>query len=217
MPWNDVVSELRSVQQSCRQLKTQVEGSASNLDTNRIVASQEALSRRISMIEDGVQYDRNIRMQARERATETHREYQTKVDLCLAQIERLTNRMRTHDWYRELSEQESEDGSDQMVRDEPRGVPPQCGIQRIRVPTAEVERWINQIREEFRNTAVDGSTLTRRFTQFVEERQRREENSRALLELRHVRKHCQSLPCPSSVFAKSCSAEELDLSNFVDL
>ena len=41
------MNELRSVQKSCGQLRTQVEDIASNVDTNHIVASQEALERRI--------------------------------------------------------------------------------------------------------------------------------------------------------------------------
>ena len=45
VPWIDVMSE--PVQQSCRQLRTQVEGIASNADTSHIVQSQEPLSRRI--------------------------------------------------------------------------------------------------------------------------------------------------------------------------
>ena len=120
------------------------------------------------MIEDGVKYDRNIRMQERERAAETHRKNQAKEDLFLAPIERLSNRARTHEWHHELSEQESEDEIDRLVGDEPRSAPPRRGTQQIRAPTAEVESWINQRREELRNTAVDGSTLTQRFTQFLE-------------------------------------------------
>ena len=106
VPWNDIMTELRSVsKQTCRQLRTQVEGITSSVDTSHIVRSQEALPRRNSMIEDGVQYGRSLRMQEREHTTETHREYQAKVDLCLARIGRLTNRMRAH-WYHDLSEQE---------------------------------------------------------------------------------------------------------------
>ena len=44
MSWVDVMNELRSVQQSCGQLRTQVEDVANNVDTSHIVASQEALS-----------------------------------------------------------------------------------------------------------------------------------------------------------------------------
>ena len=103
------MNELRSVQPSFGQLRTQVEGIASKVDTSQIVASQEALSRRISRIEDGMWHDRNTLTKEQGRAAETQREYQTKADLFLARIERLTNRMRTQDWYRELSDKESED------------------------------------------------------------------------------------------------------------
>ena len=74
------MNKLRSVQQLCRQLRTQVEGIASNADMSHIVASQEALARRISPIEDGVWYDCSTFMQDQEPAAETNREYQTKVD-----------------------------------------------------------------------------------------------------------------------------------------
>ena len=37
VPWNDVLNELRSVQQSCKQLRTQVEGIGSNVDMSHIV------------------------------------------------------------------------------------------------------------------------------------------------------------------------------------
>ena len=60
VPWNDdVMNELRSVQQSRGQLRTQVESIQSTMDTSHIVAGQEALSRRISMIEDCVWTDRD--------------------------------------------------------------------------------------------------------------------------------------------------------------
>ena len=94
--------------------------------------------------------------------------------------------MRTQEWYHELSDQESDDEIDRMIGDELRSAPPRRDTQRARVPTAEIERWIkfriNQFREDFRNQAVDGNTITHRFQQFLEERQRREENSKALLE-----------------------------------
>ena len=41
-----------------------------------------------------------------------------------------------------------------MAGDEPRSAPPRCGAQRNQVPRAEAERWINQIREEFRNSTA---------------------------------------------------------------
>ena len=42
VPWIDVMNELRSVQHSCRQLRTQVESVASNTDVSEIVARQDA-------------------------------------------------------------------------------------------------------------------------------------------------------------------------------
>ena len=174
---------------------------ASNADTSHIVASQDALSR-ISRIEDGVWYDRNTFMQEQERNAETTREYHAKVDLTLARTGRLINRLHTQDWYRELSDQESEDEIDRMLGDEPHGAPPRRSTQRVRVPTADVEQWINQFREEFRNNAVDGDTLTQRFTQFLEERQRREEHRRSTLEqrLEHFRNEYVEAMTETAVF-----------------
>ena len=111
------------------------------------------------MIEDGARTDRDTFTRERECAAETQREYQ-QVDLRLARIERLNHRMRAQEWYHELSDQESEDDIDRMLGDEPRSAPPRCGAQQARVPTTEVERWINRFREEFRNHAIDGNVIT---------------------------------------------------------
>ena len=92
--------------------------------------------------------------------------------------------MRTQEWYHELSDQESDDDIDRMAGDERQDPPPRHGVQRVRAPTTEIERWINQFREEFRNHAFDGNTITPSFQQFLEEHQRREEKSRVLLEQR---------------------------------
>ena len=100
VPWIDIVNELRSVQQSCRQLRIQVEGITSNTDTSDIVARQEALSRRLLRIEDGV----STLVQDQDRAAETSRECQAKADLRLAQIELVNNRIRTRVWYHDLSD-----------------------------------------------------------------------------------------------------------------
>ena len=126
------------------------------------------------MIEDGAWTEWDAIKKEQQRVTEA---YQANLDVCLAQIERLTNRMQTQEWYHELSDQESDDDIDRMMGDRPRDPPPRRGVQRARVPTTEIERWINQFREEFRNHAVDGNTITQLFQQFLEEHQRREENT----------------------------------------
>ena len=76
-----------------------------------------------------------------------------------------------------------------MIGDEPRSAPPRRGAEPVRVPTTEIERWINQFRDESRNHAVDSDAITHRFQQFLEEHQRRDENGGALLEQRlaHLR------------------------------
>ena len=59
-------------------------------------------------------------MQDQDRVVEISREYQTKVDLRLTQIQQLDDRIRTQEWYHELSEQESDNKIDQMLGEEPR-------------------------------------------------------------------------------------------------
>ena len=80
------------------------------------------------------------------------------MDLCLARIERLTNRIRPQDWYHELSDQESEDEIDRMVGDEPRSTQERRGIRRVRAPTADIDQWLNQFREEFQTMSQVGTS-----------------------------------------------------------
>ena len=54
-------------------------------------------------------------MQDQSCAAETAREYQAKVDMCLARVERVSDRIRTQDWYHDLSEQESDEETEQML------------------------------------------------------------------------------------------------------
>ena len=103
------------------------------------------------MMEDGAWAERETIRTEQQRVTEV---YQTKLDMCLARIARLTNLTRTQEWYHQLSDQESDDEIDRMIGHEPPEAPPRHGAQRVRVPTTEIERWINQFREEFRNHAV---------------------------------------------------------------
>ena len=67
-----------------------MENFENNLDTSHIVAGQEALSRRLSMIEDGAWAEWDVIKREQQQVTEV---YQTKLKLDQreAQIERLTN------------------------------------------------------------------------------------------------------------------------------
>ena len=69
-------------------------------------------------------------MQDQDRAAKTNIENIKRrwICMCLARIELLTNRIRAQDWYRELSDQESEDEIDRMVGDEPRSAQEHGGI-----------------------------------------------------------------------------------------
>ena len=77
--WTDVMNELRSVQQLCGQVRTLGETLENNADTSHIVAGQEALSRGLSMIEDGAWPGREATRREQQRVTEV---YQTKLDVC---------------------------------------------------------------------------------------------------------------------------------------
>ena len=77
----DVTKELRSVFQSCRQLRTQVESVT-------ITSRQDALTTRMERLEtclSTVTHDQN-------NAAEATRECQTKMDQCLAQVHRLNEK-----------------------------------------------------------------------------------------------------------------------------
>ena len=79
------MNELRSVQQSCRRLRPQVESITSNADASDIVARQDALLRGLERVEDSM----STFVQDQDRVAETNREYQAKADLCLAHVERV--------------------------------------------------------------------------------------------------------------------------------
>ena len=99
VPWADVMNEQRSVQQSCGQLRTQVESIESNMDASHIVAGQESPSRRPSMPEDDALAERDASMREQQRVTEISNKSGPM---------RLTNRMRIQEWYYELSDQDSD-------------------------------------------------------------------------------------------------------------
>ena len=119
VPWTDVMSELRSVQQSMWTTKD-----ASGKHREQYGYESYCCGPGGSLektIYDGrwcvAWLNRDTIRREQQRVTET---YQIKVDLCLARIERLTNRMRTQQWYHALSDQESDDEIDRMIGDEPR-------------------------------------------------------------------------------------------------
>ena len=88
-------------------------------------------------------------MQDQNHAVENAREYQPKVDLCLAHMELVNNRIRTQEWYRELSEQGSDEEIDQMLGDEqPRSAQGRRSTQRVHMTTANIDQWLEQLREE---------------------------------------------------------------------
>ena len=109
VPWVDVINELRSVQHSRRQLRTQVENVAPVIASETAVAEitsrQAALTTRMERLEACL----STVMQDQNNAAETTRESQTKTDRCLARSQRLNDRIRTQDWYHDLSEEESDE------------------------------------------------------------------------------------------------------------
>ena len=51
VPWADVMNELRSVQQSCRRLRTPAENGASEVDVIEVTSRQDALTTRMERFE----------------------------------------------------------------------------------------------------------------------------------------------------------------------
>ena len=173
-------------------------------DVSEILETQDDLSHRISRVEESVfvgQDNESLcginRLEvsvSRGRANKSLREYQAKVDECVASVERLTDRLRTQHWYHELSEQESDDEIGRMVEDQPRPPPPRHGAQRTRILMSEVDRLVTQIRGEFHICGLDRDALTQLMQRFLEEHQRREESGRANLEQRVAQfRHMSSL------------------------
>ena len=141
--------------------------------------------RRITKLEESV---------GQGQANASLRDYQAKGDQCVASVERPTNRLRTQNWYDELSEQESDD-EDGMVGDRPRPAPPRRGVTRARVPVQEFDQWMNQLRDEVQAHGVDREAFHQRVTQFLEEHQRREMRGRMVLEQRVAQfKHELTMP-----------------------
>ena len=168
----DVVNELRSVQHSYRQLRTQVASVASYTDVSELAARQAALTTRLERIEAGF----STVMQDQDHAAETAREYQAKVDTRLARVERVNDRIRAQDWHHDLSEQESDEEIEQMLESaQRRCTQEQPGTQRIRVETSDIDQWHDQLRQEFQHHVRDRNNLAPRGAQFLEEHQRREE------------------------------------------
>ena len=94
-----------TVQQSCRQLGTQAESVANVADVTEITSRQDALTTRMERLETCL----STIMQDQNSDAEATRECQTKMDQRLAQIQRLSNRIRTQDWYHDLSDAESDE------------------------------------------------------------------------------------------------------------
>ena len=70
-----------------------------------ITSRQAALTTRMERLEACL----STVEQHQNNTAETARELQTKMEQCLAQVQRLNDRIRTQDWYHDLSEEEGAD------------------------------------------------------------------------------------------------------------
>ena len=120
------------------------------------------------------------------RVGESLRECHIRLNQCTSDLARLENRMRTQDWYHDLSEQESSDEIHQVVEGRPRATTPRCMVMQARVPLGELDQWINQLRHDVQTHGLDNDSLHQRVTRFLTEHQRREANSRTDLEQKVV-------------------------------
>ena len=108
------MSELRAVQNDVETLRNRVDGISVIRNVRELHEGQDALTtstefmHRITSIEERIGLGGGV-------ITENVRECKVRLDRRTAGIERLHQRVRTQDWYHDLSEQESSDESHRMV------------------------------------------------------------------------------------------------------
>ena len=99
VPWIDVINELRSVQHSYRQLRTE------------ITSRQAALTTRMERLEDCL----STIMQDQNNTAENNRDLQNRMEQFSTQVQRLNDRIRTQDWYHDASEEESHEETERQL------------------------------------------------------------------------------------------------------
>ena len=115
-----VMNELRSVQFVCEQLRARVDGIEDGADMSDLRESQDNLSTRIRRKRGHV-------------GGESLGACRVRLNRCPAGLARLEDRMRTQDWYHDLSEQESSEETNQMVEGRPRPAAPRRMVMQARV------------------------------------------------------------------------------------
>ena len=124
------MNELRSVQHSVELLRSRIDGVEALRDVSGLREGQDSLSNRIGRFQESVNLNHvseSLRWIIRLEESDGHgqvalslRECHVRVNHCEASLHDLENRMRTQDWFHDLSEQESSDEIPRMLDGTPR-------------------------------------------------------------------------------------------------
>ena len=172
-------------------------GVEADTDACGLREGQDTLSNRIRRFEESVslrQVDDSLNRIARLETSVGHGRIGESLRDCrvrMSQLETglacLENRMRTQDWYHDLSEQESSDEIHGLVDGRPRhAAPKRCMIAQARVPVGELEEWFTQLHRDAQNNGINHEVTHQRITQFLAGHQRRETHGRDSLEQRLI-------------------------------
>ena len=160
------MSELRLIQFAFELLKNRIDGIEAGTDMRGLHKGQDKLSNRTRRFEESVNLhhvneslNRVIRLEAsvgRGHVGESLRQRQERVSQCEAGLTDLENRMRTQDWWHDLSEQESSDEIHRIVDGRARrAAPKRRMVAQAKVPIGEPERMFTQLRDEAQTYGVD--------------------------------------------------------------
>ena len=105
-----------------------------------------------------------------------------RVDQCEACLTRLEDRMKTQDWYHDLSEPESSDETHRIVDDRPRRAAPKRAVTQARAGVGELGRSLSRLWNGAQDCGLDNEAIQQRIPRFLLEHQRREANSRNAIE-----------------------------------
>ena len=191
------MSELRSAQYSFELLRSRIDRIEADTDARGLRNGQDSLSTRIRRFEEIISvhqvndsWNRIVRLEAsvgHGQVGESLRDCRVRVNQLEAGRTNLENRVRTQDWYHDLSEQESSDEIHRIGDGRPRrAAPKRRMIAQARVPVEELEQLFAQLRNDVQKSGLDREVVHKRITQFLAECQRRETSSRNSLEQRLI-------------------------------
>ena len=178
------MNELRFAQHDVQLLRSRIDGVEALRDMRELREGHDALSTRLSSVEECVNLHhvqefmhRSILIEARTGVSagvigENFRECQVRLDQCTAGLMDLDNRMRTQDWYHDLFEHESSDENQQTAdgSSRPRRAASRRRlVARARVPLRELEPWFAQLRRDTQAQGLDEETIHQIITRFLAE------------------------------------------------